>query len=90
LPADEPITNDVRANELDALGHPDDFWDEAPPAARPDPRDKFGPIFTAAYESDCASCFERIVPGEDIRADGSGRYIHADDQCEEVAVREMR
>lgn len=46
---------------------------------------EFGPIFTATYESDDACCGEGIQPGEDIRADGSGGWIHADDSCEAIA-----
>ena len=46
----------------------------------------FGPIFTATYESDCESCEEGIVRGEDIRSDGAGGWIHADDPCERVAM----
>ncbi len=45
----------------------------------------FGPVFTATYESECPSCDETILPGEDIRADGQGSYIHADTQCERTA-----
>jgi len=45
----------------------------------------FGPVFAATYESECPSCDERILPGEDIRADGQGGYIHADTQCERIA-----
>lgn len=54
-----------------------DFYDDAEP--------EFGPIFTATYESDCPSCDEPILPGEDIRADGHGDFIHADTMCEKVA-----
>lgn len=45
----------------------------------------FGPIFTAAHESDCASCAYPIEPGEDARSDGQGGWIHADDDCEAIA-----
>lgn len=58
----------------------DDLFEPAEPATA------FGPVFTATYESHCASCYELIVPGEDARADGAGGWIHADDQCERIAT----
>jgi hypothetical protein len=58
----------------------DDFWDMVSP-----PGPSLGPIFTATYESECESCDEPIVPGEDARADGRGGWIHADTMCEKVA-----
>lgn len=69
----------------------EDLWDEAQPLPRvdrglsTDPRG-FGPIFTASFESESACCGESIVPGEDIRADGHGGWIHADDQCEKMVA----
>jgi len=45
----------------------------------------FGPVFTAMYESECPSCDETILPGEDIRAWPGHGYIHADTQCERIA-----
>lgn len=57
-----------------------DFWDEP---VKPGPR--FGPIFVASRETDCESCEDLIVPGQDARADGQGCWIHADAQCEKVA-----
>ena len=57
-----------------------EFYDEPSPIPM-----TMGPVFVASYESDCPSCDEPIVPGEDIRADGHGGYIHADTQCERVA-----
>ena len=56
------------------------------PDATPPRRQGLGPVFTATYESDAACCSEPIVPGEDIRADGRGGWIHADDQCEAIAL----
>lgn len=53
----------------------DDLFDEP---------SKFGPIFTAEFESEDACCGEGIVPGEDIRADGQGGWIHADTMCERM------
>lgn len=50
-----------------------------------DEPDRFGPVFTADHESDDACCGDGILPGEKIRADGSGGWIHADTQCEEWA-----
>lgn len=46
---------------------------------------KFGPILTAQMHGPDACCDEGIVPGEDIRADGRGGWIHADDTCERLA-----
>ena len=43
---------------------------------------ELGPIVTATFESDATCCGDLIVPGEDIRADGEGGWIHADDVCE--------
>jgi hypothetical protein len=63
-----------------------DFYDEPEgehPAAEY-PRG-FGPIFMADYHSEDSCCDEGIQPGEDIRADGRGGWIHADDQCEKIA-----
>lgn len=45
---------------------------------------KLGPIFVAEHESEDACCGEGIVPGEDIRADGHGGWIHADTTCERL------
>jgi len=59
-----------------------DFYDDAEEIEAP----ALGPIFTATYESDCGSCDDPIVPGEDARSDGHGGWIHADDQCEKVAL----
>lgn len=46
---------------------------------------QLGPVFMATYDCEDACCGEGIVVGEDIRADGSGGWIHADDGCERVA-----
>ena len=59
----------------------DDFWDDAETGLDP----TLGPIFTATYESECESCEEPILPGENARADGCGGWIHADTMCEKVA-----
>jgi hypothetical protein len=56
------------------------FYDEPSPIPM-----SMGPVFMASYESDCPSCDEPILPGEDIRADGRGGYIHADTMCEKVS-----
>jgi hypothetical protein len=45
----------------------------------------FGPVFMAQYACDDDCCGEGIEPGEDIRADGQGGWIHADMTCERVA-----
>lgn len=59
-----------------------DFYDEPDEPETP----ALGPIFAATYESDCESCDDPIVAGEDIRADGHGSWIHADTMCEKVAL----
>jgi hypothetical protein len=67
----------------------DDLYDapEGPHPAAGDPRG-LGPIFTAGHHSEDTCCGDGIVPGEDIRADGAGGWIHADDQCEKLAARQ--
>jgi hypothetical protein len=72
-----------------------DFYDEAGPEARREsvgiwPAYSFGPVFTATYETECASCDDPIGPGEDARADGRGGWIHADTTCERVAKHSER
>lgn len=57
-----------------------DLYDSASPASQ------FGPVFIAEYRSDCPSCFDDIEPGDRIRADGTGEFIHARRECEEVAA----
>jgi hypothetical protein len=59
-----------------------ELWDDAPDDL---PAGRLGPVFVAGLETDCESCPDPIVPGEDARADGHGGWIHADDQCERVA-----
>lgn len=46
--------------------------------------DKLGKPFCARFYGECSACEEEIVPGEDIRADGDGGYIHADTSCERI------
>lgn len=46
---------------------------------------QFGPVFMATHDGEDACCGEGIVAGEDIRADGHGGWIHADDGCERMA-----
>jgi hypothetical protein len=53
----------------------EDFFDSAREPVR------LGRIFMAQHESEDSCCGEGIVPGEDIRADGQGGWIHADDSC---------
>lgn len=50
-----------------------------------DDADSLGPIFTATFESEDACCGDGIVPGEKIRADGAGGWIHAVAGCEGLA-----
>lgn len=67
-----------RGNELADHTSPDLFDDaEDGPA--------FGPVFCATFYSADACCGDGIVPGEDIRADGSGGWIHAGTTCERLA-----
>lgn len=78
---DHPCRQSMMARSRVAAGGraTDDLFDDSAPES------PFGPIFTATFESDSACCGEAIVPGEDIRADGLGGWIHADDQCEAMA-----
>lgn len=79
-PADAPCAG------LDP-GPPDrtsDFFDNAEDAAT-SIGTKFGPIFMATFPGTCSACDDLIYQGEDIRADGSGGWIHADDGCERMA-----
>lgn len=43
---------------------------------------EFGPVFIAIYDSDDACCGYGIEVGDQIRADGQGGYIHAEEDCE--------
>lgn len=45
-----------------------------------------GPVFMAEYDGTCSGCDDPIVPGEDIRSDGEGGWVHADDQCEHAVT----
>lgn len=71
----------VMKEHLPAIGEAvtDFLFDNAAPAS------KFGPVFMAEFESEDSCCGEGIVPGEDIRADGHGGWIHADTTCERLA-----
>lgn len=85
---DEACPSNSTVRSMRAAGGPGaTIYDATTPDLFDEPEDvpRFGPIFTATYESDCESCDEGIVAGEDIRADGRGGWIHADDQCERVA-----
>jgi hypothetical protein len=44
---------------------------------------RLGQVFTARFDSECASCDGAIYAGDDIRSDGQGGYIHALSECEE-------
>lgn len=66
-------------HELDDHTTPD-LFDDAQDAPR------LGPVFTATYDCDDACCGEGIYEGEQIRADGSGGWTHADDTCERLAT----
>lgn len=67
-------------NELADLTSPDLF-------DGPEPATQFGPVFTATYVGDDACCGDGIGIGDEIRADGSGGWIHASEACERL-VRE--
>lgn len=80
---DMACPSSAAARSRRAAGMLDDFtagglFDDAPDS-------KLGSIFTAEHESAGACCDEGIVPGEDIRADGRGGWIHADTTCERLA-----
>lgn len=57
-----------------------DLFDDAQDAPR------LGPVFTATFDSEDACCGMGIEIGDDVRADGHGGWIHADDECERAAV----
>jgi len=57
----------------------DDLFQPAEPA-----QPRLGPTFEAEYRSDCSEGDE-IEPGETIRADGHGGYVHA--SCARMASR---
>jgi hypothetical protein len=52
----------------------DDWYDE--PSATTGTVPAPGPVFTAAYDSECSEGDE-ILTGDSIRADGEGGYVHA-------------
>ena len=65
-------------------------WDEplpplAPKWSGPLSYEGLGPVFTATWQSDCESCSDPIMPGDDARSDGAGAWIHAQPECERVA-----
>ena len=76
---DMPCKQSPMATARRAAAGSDDLFDDASEPVR------LGPVFMATYEGECTSCDEVIQPGEDIRADGAGGWIHADDMCEKVA-----
>lgn len=55
-----------------------DLFDDAPAAPQ---ESKLGPVFTATYGSEDDCCGEGIEPGDRIRADGHGGWIH--EGCED-------
>lgn len=78
---DAPCRQSPAAQTRKAAGG-SDFFDNADPAAS---NINLGPVFMAQFESEDSCCGEGIVPGEDIRADGQGGWIHADSGCERMA-----
>lgn len=78
---DEACAQSATARSARAAGgNLSDLIDAARRAVR-----EFGPVFTATYESECDACDGAIWPGEAIRADGRGGWIHADTECEKIA-----
>jgi hypothetical protein len=72
---------------VDALDD-DDLFEPAGPPPRPTGRAAFGPVFMAQYDNTlCSGCHDYVELGEDIRADGLGGWVHADDMCEELVLR---
>lgn len=63
----------------------DDDWYDMPTADAAE-EGELGPVFVAEYESDSTCCGDRIMPGEDARADGYGGWIHADTECERLTL----
>jgi hypothetical protein len=72
---DEACQNSLESRTRKAAG---DLFDSAREPVR------LGRVFMAQHESEDSCCGEGIVPGEDIRADGQGGWIHADDSCERM------
>lgn len=68
------------ARRRGVAGEADHLFDDAQDS-------KLGPIFCAEFESEDSCCGEGIVPGEDIRADGHGGWVHADTTCEKLVTR---
>jgi hypothetical protein len=61
----------------------DDLFEPAGPAPRKTGRAAFCPVFTAQLHNTlCSGCHDYVEIGEDIRADGLGGWVHADDDCE--------
>jgi hypothetical protein len=57
-----------------------DLWDEPSP-----PAPEFGPIFTAAYDSEDGCCGDGLEAGQKIRG-YAGTFIHAGLGCELLAT----
>jgi hypothetical protein len=61
----------------------DDLFEPPGPPTRKKGRAAFGPVFVAQLHNTlCSGCSDYVEPGEDIRADGLGGWVHADDDCE--------
>ena len=85
---DDACPSSMVVRSVRSAGQPGNtLADHTSPDLFDDPGDapRFGPIFMATYDGECAACDGLIAAGEDIRADGRGGWIHADDQCERVA-----
>lgn len=82
---DEPCRASHTARSMRAAGQAgNELADHTTPDLFDNPGETFGPVFMAEFESDDACCGEGIVPGEDIRADGHGGWIHVDTTCERL------
>jgi len=77
---DEACRQSPAARSRRAAGGKDDFFDDTPSG-----NIKLGPVLTAQFESEDSCCGDGIMPGEDIRADGEGGWIHAREDCEGMA-----
>ena len=82
-----PSSQAVRS--MRSVGQPgNEMADHTSPDLFDDPEDvpKFGPVFTATYDSEDACCGKGIESGQTVRADGQGGWIHADDECERLTL----
>jgi len=82
---DEACPSNSTVCSMRAAGSPgNEIYDATTPDLFDEPDDgpRFGPVFTATYDSDDECCGDGIESGQQIRADGAGGYIHASAECE--------